>query len=135
MVGLRYVPVQVPVFFALVVIGEMLDKAVGVACAVCLFYAVTQPIFVYGVYRRVGVSLGRVVLIYALPTLFSAIAVGIGLALSWLPLLATLPLVQVLVIGTVGCLLYAALLKYFAPSVWKQITGHLGGALKRKINP
>ncbi len=132
-VGLRYVLVQVPVFFTLVVIGEMLDQAVGVAVAVCVFYAVTQPVFVYGVYRRVGVSRRQVALIYLLPTLFSAIAVGIGLALSILPMLADRPLARVIVIGITGCVLYAALVKRFSPVVWQQITGNLRDAVKRKI--
>ncbi len=132
-VGLRYVLVQVPVFFALVVIGALLDQAVGVSMAVCVFYAFSQPIFVYGVYRRVGVSLRQVVLIYALPSLFAVVATGIGLALSMLPLFSGRPLAQVAIIGIIGSVLYTALVKYFAPLVWQQIIGHLKDALRRKI--
>ena len=129
-VGLRYVVFQAPLFFALVIAGALLDQAVGVAWAVCAFYALSQPVFVYGVYRRVGVSMGQVAQIYLAPALYGAIAVGSGVALSWLPAAAGHPMVQVLLIGSVGAAIYAILVRRLAPDVWLQVAGRLAPVLR-----
>jgi hypothetical protein len=65
-------------FFVLVSAGAILDQAFGVALAVVIFYAITQPIFVYGVYRRVGISVREVGLLYLKPTAYAGVSVGLG---------------------------------------------------------
>ena len=130
-VGLYYKLYQLPLFFALVVAGAMLDQAVGVAWAVCIFYAVSQPVFIYCVYRRVGVGLGQVAWLYLTPSLYAALAVGSGLALSMLPPVASMPLVRVLLIGSFGIAIYAALVRWLARDVWLQIAGRFSRAMAR----
>jgi len=61
---LRYALVQTPIFFVFVLIGALLGEAVGVAWAVLLFYASTQPIFLFVAYRRFGITPGRVASMY-----------------------------------------------------------------------
>ncbi len=124
-VGLRYVVFQVPAFFVLVIAGALLDQAVGVAWAVCLFYALSQPVFVYGVYRRVGVGIGQVAWMYLAPMLYGLLAVGAGLAVSLAPPWAGMPLVRVVIIGSVGAGVYALVVRRFAGDVWLQIVGRL----------
>ncbi len=129
--GLRYVAFQLPLFFALVTAGALLHQGIGVAWAVCLFYAVSQPVFVYRVYRRMGVGLAQVASMYLAPSLYALIAVGLGLGLSLLPPVAGLPLVRVLVIGGVGVCVYALLVRRFAHDAWLQVVGRLMRALGR----
>ena len=129
--GLRYIMYQLPLFFVLVTAGALLDQAVGVAWAVCIFYALSQPLFVYGVYSRVGVGMGQVAWMYLMPSLYAAVAVGAGLALSWVPALAGLDLVRVLLIGSIGVGVYALLVRTLAHDVWSQIVGRFSRVFER----
>jgi len=122
--GLRLVIFQVPVFFLLVIAGALFNQGVGVAYAVGLFYAATQPVFVYQVFRRVGVSLREVTLIYVKPAVLTVAAVGSGILLSGLPGLANAPLASASVISAAAAVLYAILVRQFAPSVWSQVINH-----------
>ncbi len=130
---LRFLLVQGPVFFVLVAIGAALDQGIGVACGVFVYYAVTQPLFVYGVYRRVGVTARQVASIYLWPTGCAAAAVGAGLAVSTLPVFAGRPLIQVAVIGIVSGPLYAALVRWLAPDVWRELGHRVGSGLRRRL--
>ena len=131
--GLYYVILQLPAFFVLVVIGAVLDGAVGVAWAVCAYYALTQPIYVFRVYRRIKLTVWQVILIYLRPTAYAAVAVGAGLAISELPLLAGYPLFRAAVIGFVGLSLYAALVRWRAPEVWGELRDRVFGALRHRV--
>ena len=73
---------QLPVFAALVTIGTLLGGAVGTAMGVGLHYMITQPLFVWSVYRRVGITAREIAGIYLRPTAFAAISVGVGLLFS-----------------------------------------------------
>jgi len=121
------------VFFVLVAIGAALDQAIGVACAVCLYYAVTQPLFVFAVYRRVGVTARQVAGIYLWPTGCAAAAVGAGLALSKLPAFATHPLMRAAIICAVAGPAYAALVRWLAPDVWRELSGRISSGLQRRM--
>lgn len=129
--ALRYVVVQLPIFFALVVVGAVLDKAVGVAWAVCVFYAVTQPVFVIGAYRRVGITPRQVAAIYLRPLVLAAVAVGAGVLISQPLPLAGHPFGRAAVIAVLGGSLYAALTRWFAREVWNELRGRMLGALGR----
>jgi PST family polysaccharide transporter len=128
-VVLRYALIQMPIFFALVVIGAVLNKAVGVAWCICIFYAATKPFFVNHAYRRMGASTRQVVAIYARPTLFSMAAVGAALLVS---ALATHPLARAAIILTLGGALYAVLVRWFAPAIWHAMRSRLEAALHRR---
>ena len=129
--GLRYISLQLPLFFVLVTAGALWGQALGVAWAVCIFYAVSQPIFVYRVYHRVGVTKSRVALMYVLPLCYAALATGGGLLISQVGWFTTLPLVRVGIIGVVASLIYATLIRLFARDVWSQIVGRFVGLLRR----
>ena len=130
-VGLKYLLFQAPVFFLLVTIGAYLDQAVGTAWGVAIYYATTQPMFVWGVFRRIGISTRQVVSIYVVPTMLSIVAVGLGLAVSMLPVLSSFPLVRIGVIGAVAVAVYGAFLKWVAPDVWAEISSRLLGGLRK----
>lgn len=129
--GLRYLLYQLPIFFILVWLGAEWKQGIGVAWAVSLFYAVTQPIFVCSVYRRVGISLSQTMALYLQPTAYAIVAVGAGLAASMPPLLAGSRLTRVVIICVISSLLYMALVRWQAPAVWHELKGRLGGALRR----
>ncbi len=130
---LRYVMVQAPIFAVLVVGGALLGQAVGVAWAVCVFYAITQPVFVAGAYRRIGITRRQVAVIYLHPMALAAVAIGAGVLVSMLPALERYPLVRVVVIGMVGTGLYAALTRWFARQVWNELRDRMLGALRRRV--
>ena len=129
--GLGYLLQQLPVFVVLVVSGALLDQAVGVAWALCVYYAITQPIFVFSVYRRVGVTAGRVASIYLEPIGYAAAAVGVGFAVSTLPAFAGMPLARVMVVGVLSGVSYMVLVKLLAPDVWRELKGRALGAMQR----
>jgi O-antigen/teichoic acid export membrane protein len=128
---LRYAIFQTPIFFIAVFVGAKLNEAVGVAWAVCLFYGITQPIFICSAYRRIGVTTRQVMSIYLRPTAYAAVAVGVGLGASGLPFLTDRPLSRIVIIGGCEAVAYTALVKWFAPEVWKQLRDRVGGALLR----
>ena len=130
--GLRYVALQMPVFFALVTAGAALRDALGVAWGVCAFYAVIQPVYAFFVFRRIGMTARQVALMHLQPAAYAAAAVGAGLAASDLPLLAGAPLVRTVVIGAVALSLYAALVRWRVPEVWEALRDRVGGALRRR---
>ncbi len=131
--GLRYTAVQLPIFFAFIVVGAVLHGAVGVAWAVCVFYALTQPVYVCLSYQRIGMTMGQVALIYLQPTVYAAVAVGAGLLLSKLPFLAPFPVLRAAMIGVTGLFLYAMLVRWRAPAVWGALRDRITGALRRRV--
>ena len=120
--SLRYSLMQAPAFFLLIAAGALLDKSYGVAWAVCIYYAVSQPPFVYAVFRRVGVSLSEVARIYIKPTICAVIAVGIGLAGSLHPLVAGHPLARAGIICSVGAVCYLVIIRYVSYEIWRELT-------------
>ena len=129
--GLRYMLLQAPLFFLLVAAGAWRAQAIGVAWAVCAFYAISQPAFVCAVYRRLGIGARQVAMIYLRPTAYAAAAVGLGLLAASLPGIDGHPLVRVMVIGAVGTALYAALVRWRAPEIWGELRDRAMGAVRR----
>jgi len=129
--GLRYVALQLPVFFVLVTVGAVLDQAVGVAWGVCAYYAVIQPLYAFHVFRRIGLTAWQVTLLHVEPAVYAAAAVGVGLVVSALPFLAGLPLLRAAAISAIGFPLYAALVRWRAPEVWDTLRDRMGAALRR----
>lgn len=132
-IGLRYVSVQAPIFFDLVGIGAVLDQAFGTACAVGAFYAITQPLFVYGVYRKVGISVRETASLYFTPMTYAIVSVGTRLALSMLPAFGTHPLARVAIICVAAGAAYALLVRWMAPDVWQELISRLNGAIERRV--
>ena len=130
---LNWVLAQVPLFFVLVTIGARLDSSVGVAWGVCAFYAITQPIFVISAYRKVGITVSQVAAIYLRPLALAATAVGAGVAVAALPLLADRPLSRIAIIGIIGVSLYGALTRWAAPKVWNELRDRILGVLRRPV--
>jgi O-antigen/teichoic acid export membrane protein len=132
--GLRYLLMQAPVFFVLVGVGAVLGEANGVAIGILLYNAVTQPSFVYLVYRRVGVSLRQVAAIYLRPGSYAAVAVGIGLALSLLTPVAGSPLARILIIGIATLVIYTLSIRLLAPDIWDDLLRRLTRAVRRQAS-
>ncbi len=130
-VGLRYLLIQGPLFFLLVTIGARLDQAIGVACGVCAFYAISQPVYVWAVYRRLGIGARAVAMIYLRPTAYAGVAVGLGLLASMPRWFEGNPLLRVLIIGVVGVGIYAGLVRWLATEVWSELRDRATGALRR----
>ena len=130
--GLRYLLIQAPIFFVMVGAGALLGQGVGVACAVGLFYAVTQPLFVISVYRRVGITVRQVLELYLRPTGYAIVAVTTGLAVSTLQALAASPLTRAVVICVISGAIYAAIVRWRAPAVWEELRNRVDSALRRR---
>jgi PST family polysaccharide transporter len=128
---LRYISVQAPVFFALVCVGALTDRAQGVAIAVAIFYTVTQPFFVAAAFRRVGVSTWRVALLYLRPGAIAAVSVGAGIAISLLPGLAGHPLLRCVVICAVVAPIYLFGTQLVAPDIGRDLWHRIQGAVRR----
>ena len=130
-IGMRFLLAQMPLFFLLIVLGGLWDKAVGVAWGICIYYAVTQPVYVRYIFRLVGVTTGQVALIYLKPALYAVLSVGTALLISSLPAFAAYPLLRVAIIGAVGTVLYVGLVKFLAREMWQELVSRCMGALRR----
>jgi hypothetical protein len=71
--------------------------------------------------------------IYLKPTAYAAVAVGLGLAVSSLPLFTARPLIRVAIIGAFEAVAYTALVKRLAPDVWNQLRDRIRGAPFRRV--
>ena len=129
--GLFYLLMQAPVFFIFVIVGALLDSAIGVASGVFLYYFITQPLYVCGVYRRVGVRTSNVIRMYFQPTFYAAVTVGFAWTVSMLPIIDKLPLARAFVISALSIPLYAGFVRWLAPEVWRELSSRLSSALKR----
>lgn len=129
--GLRYVVLQLPIFFAFVTVGAAWHEALGVAGAVCAYYVVIQPFYAFYVFRRIGMTAWQVAVLHLEPALYAAVAVGVGLAVSGLPPFAGLPVLRAVVIGCIGAFLYAMLVRWRAPEVWGALRDRIAAALRR----
>jgi PST family polysaccharide transporter len=126
---LRYMLPQVPLFFVLVDLGAISHGAVGVAAAVAVFYAVSQPVYVYFAFKEIGVTKSQVAGIYLRPILYCVISGAVAVAIASLSVFNGYDLLQVAVLGTVGSLVYAALVRVWEPQVWGELESRLKGAL------
>ena len=115
-----YFCIFAPPFFALVILGAVLDSSTGVAIGVALYYALVKPINSWLVFRQ-GMRLADLIAIYFTPLLFAGGAVGSAYAISQLDALADSPLAQIAVLAAVAPLLYVAVLRVFAPATLDQI--------------
>ncbi len=131
--GLRYVVMQMPAFFALATVGALWQEAIGVAWAVCAFYGVIQPIYAFLVFRRIGLTAWQVALMHLQPAAYAAAAMGAGLAVAALPILADVPVLRAAITGVVGLPLYALIVKWQAPKVWDALRDRMGAALRRRV--
>ncbi len=121
---------QLPVFFTLVTMGTLLGGSIGTAAGVFLHYVLTQPPFVYGVYRRLGLTVSNVASIYIKPTVLASVATGSGILVSRL-LPVSAPISRVLVVGLASSMLYAALVRWRMPSVWDEFASRIRSAIWR----
>jgi teichuronic acid exporter len=130
-VSLRYSIFNGIGFFMTCVVGAKLDSAVGVACAVSIYYLATQPaIFLFLVDRR-GQRLRDAFSIFILPTAGSAIAFGLGWAATQAVFVVHGALVAIAVVVVIGWAGYLALLAIFAPGVLRDLVGLVQGLVAR----
>ncbi len=121
---LRRLVVQLPVFLLLAAAGARTDGAVGTAASVAFYYVATQPIFVWSVFRTLGVKPRAIASLYLKPAALGAVAVGAGmLAASLLP--HGFRIERAVLIAVVTIALYAPLLRWLQPEVAIEIADRI----------
>jgi PST family polysaccharide transporter len=125
-----------PAFFLLIAVGAYFGAATaigastGVAIAVSLFYVILPPCFSFAAFRRTGVSLRSIGMIYVNSTAVSTIAIGAAVALVyWIP---TGPIAQIAIIVTFGGGLYIVLLRFVSPWTYNYVGNRLRDAIRAK---
>jgi O-antigen/teichoic acid export membrane protein len=125
-----------PAFFLLIAVGAYFGAATaigastGVAIAVSLFYVILPPCFSFAAFRRTGVSLRSIGMIYVNSTAVSTIAIGAAVALVyWVP---TGPIAQIAIIVTFGGGLYIVLLRFVSPWTYNYVGNRLRDAIRAK---
>ena len=112
--------VYTPLFLAMVSCGAKLGGAIGTAAAVALYYMTTQPLFVWSVFRTLGVTRRDVAALYLTPLFSGAIAAGTGLAVA-----SSLPhdalLARAALIAVAGLLAYVPLVRTLQPDIWAEL--------------
>ncbi len=122
---------QMPVYFLLVAIGAREGGAMGTAIGVCAYYMTTQPLFVFTVFRRIGIGAGAIAALYLRPAALSLLAFGVALALADHLIGHAFLLVRAAVTLAVGSIAYAGLLRAAEPAVWAELGERLGGLRRR----
>lgn len=130
--SLAYSMIALPCFFAIVTVGALVDKAVGVAVAVAVYYLIFGPVYSLATFIHHGGRARDVVPLYIRPPLFAAVAMGMAYAVSFEPWLATSDLLRLAEVLALGPLLYGALMWRFEPAILLEIMDKLGlGRFKR----
>ena len=125
-----------PAFFLLVAVGAYfgaetaIGASTGVAVAVSLFYVILPPCFSFAAFRRTGVSLRSIAMIYVNSTTVSTIAIGAAVALAYW--ISTGPIAQIAIIVTFGGGLYIVLLRFVSPWTYDYISNRLHDAISAK---
>lgn len=120
---LRAFALQTPIFFALVLFGSLLGEGAGTAVAVTTYYALTQPFFVYGAFRRLGVTKADVALLYLKPITLSLCAVGTAVAVS--TVLSQVSIIRLAIMAPLALAAYSFLLVRFAREEWTQLVSRV----------
>jgi PST family polysaccharide transporter len=117
--ALSYSTLLTIIFFGFIITGTLTASALGTACAIGLYYITTQPVFVWIIYKSLGISRRQVFLLYAVPVLFSALATSLALFATrqWHHGNA----IQILVLIAVFCPVYILLVRLFAPATYHQV--------------
>ncbi|WP_342629271.1 lipopolysaccharide biosynthesis protein [Nguyenibacter vanlangensis] len=127
--GLMFAAISLPLFFGMAIVGGLADSAFGVAIAVGLYYFTYPPLCSLLILRRCGVAVPRVLELYIMPFVLSAVAIGGGYLASFLPVIRAYDLSRIIVIGGVGCCLYPVLLFLLCRDVFDQLAQRFGGML------
>jgi O-antigen/teichoic acid export membrane protein len=127
--ALVYAVISAPLFFGLAIAGGWADSALGVAVAVAFYYFTYPPLCSLLILRRCGVPVARVMELYVMPFVISALAMGLGYASSLLPGVRAYDLSRIIAIGTVGTGLYPVLLFMLRRDVFDQLAERFGGML------
>ena len=116
-----------PIFFVAVATGALADSARGAAWGVMVYYVINGPVYYYATFRRLGVSIGRILSICFAPALLSAIAIGIPGVL--IPRTGLPSLAAAFVIGALGTGLYLLILAISARAVFLRIVSRIKSAI------
>ena len=129
--GFLYHLVAAPVFFALIIAGARLGNAMGVAVAVAIYYFTWPQTMTYMILIQNKVSWKTINEFYLVPSVFSIVAAGVGIACSNLPGIRTSDLLQCLMIGIVMGGTYLGLVAAFRRDMLDQILGRFSGITER----
>ncbi|MBB2200962.1 lipopolysaccharide biosynthesis protein [Gluconacetobacter tumulisoli] len=127
--GLIFALISAPIFFGMAIAGGLLGSAFGVAVAVAIYYFTYPPLCSLLILRRCGVAVGRVLELYIMPFLVSALAIGGGYLISVMPVIRTYDLARIIVIGGVGTGLYPVILYVLRRDVFDQLCDRFGGII------
>ena len=120
----RLVAMFTPPFFACVLLGVWLGGAVGVAIGVSLFYALIKPVNSWLVFRH-AMRVPDILHIYVVPLTLGLVTIGAAYGVAEAPPLSGNAVLQVVLIGLLGTVFYAAGLRLVAPATLREIIDHL----------
>ena len=109
-----------PVFFVLIIIGGWHGQPTGVAIGVAIYYILITPIYSYIIFRRNGVTLSRLILLYLVPAIIAFFAIGSALVLTH-ALDVSSNIVKIVLISLLDIAFYTVLLRLVDKSGFKEI--------------
>ncbi len=127
---LVYLTRCVPIFFTLVVIGAATASALGAAIAVAIYYLLVSPALSYVVFRKEGLSLPRLLVIYLAPALMAAVSIAGAIAATH-ALQVSGDLRQIVVIPIIFAVIYIALVRLLDPAGFGELRSLGLGMIKR----
>lgn len=125
--GFLYHLVAAPIFYAMIITGGWLGNAMGVAIAVAVYYFTWPQTMTYMILMKNKVSWKTVTEFYLVPSIFSIVAAGVGLACSELPGIRTSDLLRCLMIGIVMVGVYLGLVAAFRREMLNEILNRFSG--------
>lgn len=128
--ALSYSTILMLIFFAFIITGTLIASAIGTASAIGLYYLATQPVFVWIIYKSLGITRFQVFALYAVPCLFSVLAAALALLTAGQWQHGTI--VQILAVTAIFCVTYISLVRLFAPATYHQVGQRVGSAFIRR---
>jgi PST family polysaccharide transporter len=116
-----------PIFFVAVATGALADSAYGAAWGVMVYYIINGPVYYYVTFRRLGISVGKILSVCFVPAILCAISIGIPSLL--IPHAGLPPLVTAAAIGVLGGATYLLVLAMTARDVFTRIVKRIKGAI------
>ena len=127
---LVYLARCLPSFFTMLLIGAATGPSLGTAIAVSIYYLLLSPALSYVVFRKDGLSLARLLVIYLAPALMAGASIAGAMAASG-ALHISGDLRQIVVISAIFAVIYPALLRLFDPAGFAELRSLALGMIKQ----
>ena len=118
-----------PVFFVAVGAGALAGSAYGAAWGVMVYYVIGGPVYYHVTFRRLGVSIGKILSICFVPAILCAATIGIVALLA--PRAGLSPLPTAIAVGFLGGGGYLLALALTAREVFVKIMARFRSAISR----